>query len=58
MMSHTTLKQTCEKCNHQEIFKHYPGDPWLLWSFYCIKCLEKFLDDNIGKMKTEEIVNG
>ena len=54
---HDVIKSTCKKCGYGTIRKHYLGDSTMLWDLYCIKCLEKFLDDNLGKME-KEILNG
>ena len=44
----------CKTCGHEKIKIHAVGNPVLLWDLYCIKCLENFLDKNIGKMEVKE----
>lgn len=42
----------CKKCGHKQMIQPCTDTHLLEW--YCIKCLEKFLDENIGKMEIGE----
>ena len=48
------IKQKCKTCGNESKIIHHVGDPIILFDLYCIKCLEKFLDENVGKLEVLE----